>query len=188
MLRKTHQAAAWALRAATASFLNRTSLAWLRQMQARLAPEDMCLHQDVNKLMAALDYLSDATLNAVKFASRAVAANVTSRHLLWLRHWQMYMCSKWCLAFAPFKGGSLFGDALEPILITKLDKRKVLPLSNRCTDRRPQVYFRRQSFQATEAGGTSAPYVPNYNRPYNQSHNHSQVQFGTRDRGRQQSR
>lgn len=69
MLRKTHQAAAWALRAATAaSFFNRTSLVWLRQLQVRIAPEDMRLHQDVNKLIAALEYSFDVTLNAAKFA------------------------------------------------------------------------------------------------------------------------
>lgn len=71
---KTHQAAAWAIN----SFFSRTSLLWLSQMLARTSPEDTCLQQDISKLIAAAEYLADATLNAAKFASRALASNVTS--------------------------------------------------------------------------------------------------------------
>lgn len=80
---KTHQAAAWAIRSAiAASFFNRTSLLWLRQMQACAPPGDVRLHQNINKLIAAAEYSADATLNAAKFASRVLASNVTSRRLL----------------------------------------------------------------------------------------------------------
>lgn len=78
--RKTHQAATWAIRSATAaSFFSRTSLLWLRQMQARTSPENTRLQQDISKLIAAAEYSADATLNAAKFASRALTSNVTSR-------------------------------------------------------------------------------------------------------------
>lgn len=78
--RKTHNAAAWAVRAATsASFFNRVSLIWLHRLQERLPPEDMRLHQDVNKLVAAMEYSADASLNAVKFTSRDLVSTVTYR-------------------------------------------------------------------------------------------------------------
>lgn len=62
-LRKTFQAAAWAIKAAaSASFFNRTTLLWLRQLQARIPIQDARFLQDVNKVMAAMQFLADATL------------------------------------------------------------------------------------------------------------------------------
>lgn len=63
--------------------------------------------------------------------SRALAANVTSHWLAWLHHWQADMQSKWRVASAPFKGGNLFGEALDPVLVETRDKKKVLPSSSR---------------------------------------------------------
>lgn len=92
---KTHQAAAWAIRAATsASFFNRASLIWLRQLRDRLPPEEARMHQDVTKLIAAVEYSADASLDAAKFASRALASTVVSRSLLLLRHWRADSKSK----------------------------------------------------------------------------------------------
>ncbi|XP_032076117.1 lamina-associated polypeptide 2-like [Thamnophis elegans] len=188
VIRKTHQAAAWALRSATAaSFFNRTSLVWLRQLQERLDPEELRLHQDVTKLIAALEFSADATLSAAKFASRAVVSNVASRRLLWLRHWQADIKSKWRLASTPFKGGALFGSVLDPILIETRDKRKVLPSTSARVTRRPQPYSRRQPFRSGDSGFTSAPYVPSYTRGFSQAQDRGQDRAGARDRGRQQS-
>lgn len=61
---KAHQAAAWAVKAVTStSFFNRASLLWLRQMQEQISPEDVRVHQDINKLVAAAEFSADATLN-----------------------------------------------------------------------------------------------------------------------------
>lgn len=79
---KTHQAAAWEILSATAAFFSRTSLLWLCQMQANASSEDTRLHQDISKLIAAAEYSGDVTLNTAKFASRALASNVTARCLL----------------------------------------------------------------------------------------------------------
>ncbi|XP_013928261.1 PREDICTED: serine/threonine-protein kinase 31, partial [Thamnophis sirtalis] len=69
---KTHQTVAWAIRASTlASFFSRASIAWLHQLLTLLPPGDAMLHQDVNKIMAAAKYTTDASLNAAKFTSRA---------------------------------------------------------------------------------------------------------------------
>lgn len=75
--RKTHRASAWAIKVTTAaSFINRASLMLIRQILARIPPEDSWLHQDINKLAAATEFSADATLNATKFASWALSANV----------------------------------------------------------------------------------------------------------------
>lgn len=181
-LRKTHQAAAWEIRVAMAvSFFNRMSLVWLCQLQARISLEDVHLHQDVNKLVAALEYSSDATLNATKFASRALASNISSHCLLWLRHWQADMCSKWRLASAPFKERKLFGETLDPILVENKDKRKVLPSSHCRADRRSQPYFRRQSFWVLEPAYSYQSYQT-YQRNYLQGTDRSQYRSGFQDR------
>lgn len=87
--RKAHQATSWAIRTATAtSFFNRASLIWLRQLQEQLPPEEMRLHQDINKIVAATEYSADASLNSVKFASRALVSTITSRRLFWLWGWK----------------------------------------------------------------------------------------------------
>lgn len=106
---KAHQAEVWAVKAATsASFFNRASQLWLHQMQEQISPEDVKVHQDINKLVAAAEFSADATLNAAKFASRSIASSITTHHLLWLKHWQADNKNKWKLASAPFTGNQLF--------------------------------------------------------------------------------
>ncbi|XP_060547192.1 uncharacterized protein LOC117673540 [Pantherophis guttatus] len=45
-------------------------------------------HQDLNKISAALEYSTDATLNATRFSAKSLGSTITSRRLLWLRSWQ----------------------------------------------------------------------------------------------------
>ncbi|XP_034296175.1 lamina-associated polypeptide 2, isoforms alpha/zeta-like [Pantherophis guttatus] len=146
--RKEHQSLAWTIKTATAtSFFNRATLLWLRQLQERLPPEDTRLHQDINKIVAATEYSADASLNSVKFASRALASSVTSRRLFWLRNWRADAKAKWKLAAAPFKAPHLFGPALDPVLVEDKDKRKVMPTSSyRRPERRYAPYSQRQPF------------------------------------------
>lgn len=126
-------------------------------MQSRVSPEDSCLHQDINKLIAAAEFSADATLNSAKFASRAVASNITSRRLLWLQHWQADMRTKWRLAAVPFKVGSLFREAPDPILVESRDKRKILPYVSRRPDRRSTFPYHRQSFWSSDPGYNPRP-------------------------------
>lgn len=180
--RKTHQAAAWAIRSATAaSFLSRTSLLWLNQMQARISPEVIHLQQDLSKLIAATEYMANTTINAAKFATRALASNVASRCLLWLCQWQADTRSRCRLAAAPFKGCQLFGEVLDPILVEGKDKRKFLPQLNRRYDRRPTPYYLRQSFWNTEVGFPASQ----SHRAYFHGSDRSQDRSGFRDRSRQ---
>lgn len=102
---------------------------------------------------------------------------MTSRHLLWLRHWQADMKSKWKLASAPFKGGKLFGEALDPVLVECKDKRKILPTFNKKQERKTLPYFRRQSFRANESSFNNTT----FHRPFNQSSEWTQDRQSFRD-------
>lgn len=113
----------------SASFFNCANLIWLRQLHDRLLPDEIHIQQDINKMVAAVEYSADASLDAAKFAAKAMASMVTSRRLLWLLPWHADLKSKWKLASAPYKGADLFGAALEPILVEGKDKWKVLPVS-----------------------------------------------------------
>lgn len=129
---KAHQSTAWAVRTATlASFFNRASLLWLKQLQDRLLPSDTHTHQDLNKIVAALEYSADATLNSARFVAKTIRSTVTSRRLLWLRHWQADVCSKWQLASSPYSSDALFGPPLEPLLVETRDRCKILLASRR---------------------------------------------------------
>lgn len=64
-----------------------------------------------------MEFSADATLNAARFSSRAIASSVATHHLLWLWHWQADAKHKWKLASVPFKGDKLFGESLDSILV-----------------------------------------------------------------------
>lgn len=83
---KAHQATAWSVKSAmAASFFNRASILWLRQLQDRLPISDTCSQHDINKVLAVLEYSADATLNTSRFAAKAIGSAVAARQLLWLR-------------------------------------------------------------------------------------------------------
>ncbi|XP_013923000.1 PREDICTED: uncharacterized protein LOC106549784, partial [Thamnophis sirtalis] len=78
-------------RASSSSYFSRAALFWLRKLLSSLLAGDTRARQDVNKIIAAVEYSANASLNATKFSSRALASNVTSHCLLWLRHWKADM-------------------------------------------------------------------------------------------------
>lgn len=118
-------------RSTSASYFNRASLIWLKQLQERLPLADTRSHQDLNKLQVALEYSVDATLNAARFASKAIASNVTSRRLLWLHQWQADVKHNWRLAAGLLSGQRHIREALDPLRIETWDKHKVLPSLSR---------------------------------------------------------
>lgn len=134
---KSHMASAWAARSALASsFFNRAAILWLRQLQDRLPVSDTRSQQDLSKILAALEFSADATLNSSRFAAKSIGSSVTARRLLWLRNWQADAKSKWRLATSAFEGPSLFGAPLEPLLIETKDKRRILPSVSRRSEHR----------------------------------------------------
>ncbi|XP_013907088.1 PREDICTED: uncharacterized protein LOC106537476 [Thamnophis sirtalis] len=178
-----HKSAAWAVKSAmAASFFNRTSLLWLKQMRARIPVTDLQTHEDINNLIAAAEFSADATLNSVRFASKSIGSSVTGRRVLWLRNWKSNMKFKWKLACAPFKGEKLFGEALEPILIETRDKKKVLPSTFRKPNKQSSPYFQKPPFRAADtAEDCSQPQRAYFQRPDHQSDSPRY-----RGRGRQQ--
>ncbi|XP_034281058.1 uncharacterized protein LOC117670189 [Pantherophis guttatus] len=152
---RSHQATAWSIRSTmAASFFNRASILWLKQLQARLPISDVRAQQDISKVIVALEYSADATLNSSRFAAKAIGSTVTSRRLLWLRQWQADSKSKWRLASSAFEGPKLFGAALDPLLVESKDKRRVLPSMSRRSEIRSQSSFR--PFRNQEGGFTGA--------------------------------
>lgn len=67
--------------------------------------------------------MADASKDMAQHSAHAMAADVTMRQTAWLR--------KWGVDVIPFKGGNLFGEALEPMLIETKGKKKVLPTTER---------------------------------------------------------
>lgn len=153
VLHRAHQAAACSIKASiAASFFTQTFLLWLRQMQMRIHSEDVRSYQNLKKLIAATEFTSDAILNAAKYVSRSIASSVMARRLLWLPHWRADIKSKWKLASAPFKGSSLFGEALDSVLVDTKNRGKTMPPPLFCWDEcRYLPYSQKQSFQASEA-------------------------------------
>lgn len=180
-------AAAWSIRASSsASFFNRAALLWLKQLQDRLPLSETRAHQDLNKIAASLEYSADTTLNATRFAAKALGSSVASRRLLWLRGWQADIRSKWQLASAPYSTSSLFGPPLEPFLIETRDKCKILPSQHRRSDSRFTPYPRIQSFWASDSNQFQSRYqrpVPSRSQPMD-----SQVRQGARFQSRRSFR
>ncbi|XP_039201698.1 uncharacterized protein LOC120308997 [Crotalus tigris] len=171
--RKTHQASAWAVKAAiSTSFFARISVLWLRQLQTKIPPEEVRMHQDLNKLVAASEYMADSSLQVARFSSRALATSVTSRRLLWLRRWPTDFQSKWRLASAPYRGGQLFGEALNPYL-TEKGKRKVMSKLPRRADRKAAPYAHKQFFRPTNTGSE----FTHYSRPHPPSSSDTRSEF-----------
>lgn len=93
-------------------------------MVETIPASDSRSHQD-NKIVAAVEFSADATLNAARFAAKSIGSSVTSRRLLWLRHWQADARNKWRLAASPYARDKLFGSSLDPILVETRNHRKV---------------------------------------------------------------
>ncbi|XP_058045915.1 lamina-associated polypeptide 2-like [Ahaetulla prasina] len=153
VLQRAHQGSAWAIRSASSAFFNRPTLLWLRQLQEKLPAGDTRIHQDLNKIIAAVQFSADATLHSMCFASKSMASALTARRLLWLRQRQANVRHKWRLASAPFAGEFLFGAALEPLLIETKDKRKVLPIVHRRGDSRFHPFSLHPSFRSSDWEG-----------------------------------
>lgn len=89
VLRKAHQTATWGIKVATAaSFFTRASLLWLKQIQDKIPASDIKAHQEFNKVVAAAEFTTDATLSSARFGACSIASTVMDRHLLWFRNWQ----------------------------------------------------------------------------------------------------
>ncbi|XP_039218218.1 uncharacterized protein LOC120316552 isoform X2 [Crotalus tigris] len=179
---RAHQTSAWAIKAGiTTSFFARTSLLWLCQLQLSIPPVEEKTHQNLRRLVAAAELMSDSSLHATNFSARGIAYNTGAHRLLWLKHWRADMKANWHLAAAPSKGGRLFGKVLDPYLIENKDKCKILAHLTKRMERRAPSYSCSPSFRpdaGTDQGAFSRPYQPRSDRQGERNNN--------RDRFRQQ--
>lgn len=110
MLQRSFQGASWTVCSASmASFFNWTPLLWLRQLQESLASADIHVWQDLNKIIAAVQFSKDTTLNSARFVAKSLASVVAACRLVWLCHWHADARHKWQLVSVPFAGSSCSG-------------------------------------------------------------------------------
>lgn len=132
LLVKTHQATAWSVKLAmVTSLFNRASILWLRQLQERLPILDIWSQQDINKVVAALEYSADATLNTSCFAAKAISSTVAACRLLWLRQWQADASPSGVWPSPPSKALNCLGQCWNPLLVESRDKHCILPNMSR---------------------------------------------------------
>lgn len=73
---------------------------------------------------------------------------------MWLRQWQTELKHKWKLASEPYTGGTLFSDALNPLLVEGKDKKKILPANPKKGANRPAPYPWCHQFRGQSYGGS----------------------------------
>lgn len=112
----------------------------------QLIPED-CRRalEGATRMLKAVSFMSDATLDAMVFASRFLSSAAAARRTIWLRAWPTTYQDKAIVTSCPFQGDKLFGEALERILIETTDKKKAMPQSLRRGNKRP---FWHQGFRS----------------------------------------
>lgn len=127
-LQRSHEATAMAIKACvTASVVSRASIVYGRKLMQLISPDDKCLLQGAGRMLKASAFATDAMLDAMSFASRAMASSVMARRGLWLRAWRADTQSKLIVASYPFEGKKLFGDSLDKILVETRGKKTAMP-------------------------------------------------------------
>lgn len=137
-LRKAHESAILAIKSsASASIFSRAAIVWMRKLIQLIPETDHRALEGANRVLKAVSYTADATLDSMLFASRSLASAVAVRRTLWLKAWQTSHQDKILVAGYPFQGDRLFGDALDKILVETREKKKAMPRALRRPDKRP---------------------------------------------------
>lgn len=85
----------------------------------------------------AVSFTSDATLDSMVFASRAISCAAAARRAIWLRAWPTIYQDKAIVTAYPFQGDRVVGYSLEKILVETCDKKKAMPWSLKRGDKAP---------------------------------------------------
>lgn len=70
-----------------ASTMSRAFIVWMRKLIQMLPDNNRRLLEGANRILKAISYTADATLDTIVFASRAVALAVVAQRIVWLRAW-----------------------------------------------------------------------------------------------------
>lgn len=125
-------------------------------MQELLPESETHLLEGASRMLKAVSFSADTTLDTVTFSSRAMASSIVARRGIWLRAWQADIDSKQIVSAFPFKGAKLFGPHLDTILVETQDKKKAMPRSLRkpdCRGSRSYSFCGSQSFIRNRSDG-----------------------------------
>lgn len=145
--KKAHETAILSIKAvASTSIVSRAAIVWMRKLIQLIPEGDHCALEGANRVLKAVSFASDATVDSMAFASRSISSAVAACRTLWLRAWHTSYQGKLLVTGYPFQGDCLFGDSLKKILAETCEKKKAMPRSLRRQDRCPNAYqgFRSQ--------------------------------------------
>lgn len=83
---------------------------------------------------------ADCAYDTMQLTARSMGHGVMARGHIWLRQWQGDSASSSRIINLPFRGGKLFGEDLEPMLIENEDKHKGLPSTKKPTQKKVQPF------------------------------------------------
>lgn len=106
--------------------MTRVAYVWADKM-AKSSKIFKMLKSCFKKISLAAAFASDSSYDALQLTARVMACSVVARHNLWLHQWEGDAASLSKVVSIPFKGGKLFGQDLDPLLIESKDKRKFIP-------------------------------------------------------------
>ncbi|XP_044137195.1 uncharacterized protein LOC122928435 isoform X2 [Bufo gargarizans] len=140
-LRNTWGASTASFRPNIAATVTARSLAlWLERLEGQLrdkCPRDQILNS-LPTLQKAVDFLSDASVEAVRLAARSASTSNSARRALWLKNWRGGdMASKQRLCGIPCQGQFLFGPELDALLEKAADRKKRMPQESSFSQFRP---------------------------------------------------
>lgn len=126
-LKRNFEVSSMALKAASAnSIMARATYVWANEVAAS-SKLPKRFRSQLKKISLASAFVSNSSYDTLQFSARALATNAVARQHLWLRQWEGDSASLSRVVNIPFKGGKLFGQDLESLLIESKGKRKVLP-------------------------------------------------------------
>lgn len=126
-LKHNFKFSSFSFRAVSANSIKaRATFVWAEELAKEEKELPNRVKDTLKKISLAAAFAADSSLDMMHYYARAMAANTTTRHSIWLRSWSGNSGSQAKLIGAPFEGGKLFGSSLEPLLMEAKDKRKVL--------------------------------------------------------------
>ncbi|XP_069839562.1 lamina-associated polypeptide 2, isoforms alpha/zeta-like [Dendropsophus ebraccatus] len=129
-LRKSWEATAALFKpvAATTSVARSVKM-WLTDLESSIkdgTPRDELI-KSLPSLANALDFMSDASDDALRLIAKSTAFSNSARRALWIKDWKGDMASKSRLCAMPCQGQFLFGPALDTVLEKASDRKKGFP-------------------------------------------------------------
>lgn len=126
VLKRAHEETSLSINAsAVLSNFARVIVIWSDNFIQESAPNSFTLRRPLLKINRAVQFVSDTTLDNLKYAARSQAANGIVRQNLCLKYWRVDTLSKTNLSIENFSSHLLFRKgALEKVLVETKEKKK----------------------------------------------------------------